>query len=264
MNIIAARAVAQPQLIRPRVASVFESSGPRIRLLEPIAKKPVVPPQRASKSGNEQAEPAGVAENMVGLAQSARSSRAEMRLAALKAAGRRANLQREIQPVLQQPLSSPIRSASRQPESENKPAKGGQRAETPDHKEYRPRPTAIQSESVHDEPPTISIIEEANVIESTREPAALGPIAPREARSKPPLHTGVVVRPELVLSESKAAPLEAPLPSQEELQSIHITIGRVDVRAIMSPPATTTTAIRNAPATVPMSLEEYLHKRNGA
>ncbi|GKS56835.1 hypothetical protein YTPLAS18_03620 [Nitrospira sp.] len=194
----------------------------------------------------------------------ARAPHTDIRPAAVEVAGRVASLQPEFKPVSEQSPSPSIRGASRQPESDSEPAKGEQRAETPDQKEERSRPAAIQTESAHDEPAAIAIIEETNVIGSASEPASPGLITASEARREPPLHTGAVVRPELVTSESKVPALEAPLPSQEAQQSIHITIGRVDVRAIMSPSVTATNEVRKAPTAVPMSLEEYLKKRNGA
>ena len=264
LSILAARSVNQTPQIRPRVASLFESAGPRIKLLERIVKKQVVQPRRANESGHERAEPASVAEDFVGREKTARTSRTDIRPAAFEAAGRLANLQLEIKPVSQPPPSPPIRVSSRQPESESEPAKDEQRFETPDPKEARSQPAAIQTESAHDEPPPIALIEETNLGGSAPEPASPGPISTGRPRREPALRAGVVIRPEIVTSEPKAPALEALPPSQEAQQSIRITIGRVDVRAIMPQPATATNAIRKAVTVGPMSLEEYLKRRNGA
>ncbi len=264
LSIIAARAVRQPQPIRPRVASLFESSGPRMRLLEPISKKQVVQPRRANEIGDEQAEPAGVAKNIVGGDKTVETRHADTKPAAFEAAGRAASLQPESKPVSQQPPSPLIRVVSPQLESDGELTRAEQRVETADQKEDRSRPAAIQSELARTESPAIEIFEQTNIIESAPEHAAPGSMTAGKPRREPPPYAGVAVRPELVASESKASALEATLPSQETRQSIRITIGRVDVRAIMPQPATATNEIRKAATAGPMSLEEYLKKRNGA
>lgn len=265
LSIIAARVVHQPQSIRPRVGSSYESPGPRMRILEPIAKRQIVQSRRASESGNEQAEPPSVAENIVEYEKTARASRADIRPAAFEAAGRVASLQPEIKPVAPQPPSPPIRVSSGQPELDSALTGGKHRVETSDHKDDRSRPGAIRSESAHTEPPAIEIIEKTNVIESAPAPAPAepGPMTTSKLRFEPSFHAGIVVRPKLVGSEGKTPTFEVPLSSQEAPQSIRITIGRVDVRAIMPQPANATNEVRKAATAGPMSLDEYLKKRNG-
>lgn len=265
LSIIAARAVHQPQSIRPQVGSLFESPGSRMRILEPIAKKQVVQPQRASESGNEQSKAASLIENIAGRETGPQSSYTEIRPAAFEMIRRVANLQPKIKPISEQTTPRPVRVASRQEETNRKRTEDERKVETLDQKEDRSHPAAIRSELARDEPPVMEIIEETNVIESAPEPAVPGPMtATSKLHREPPFHAGVIVRSELAASEGKTPTFEVPLPSQEAPQSIRITIGRVDVRAIMPQTPTATNQVRKAATTEPMSLEEYLNKRNGA
>lgn len=66
----------------------------------------------------------------------------------------------------------------------------------------------------------------------------------------------IVVHPEV----KPAVFPSIPLPSSSEPRAIHVTIGRVEVRAIMAPTAPPKAA---APPTPKISLEDYLKQRNG-
>lgn len=266
LSAIAARAIQQPQSIRPHVASLFESSGPRVRLLEPISKKHVVRLRRASETADEQNKPASLIEHMAGRETGPRSSYTEIRPAAFDVIRQVANLQPEIKPISEQTTPRPVRVASRQQEAKSELTGGERKVETVDQEEDRTHPAAIQRESARvGPPPANGIIEETNVIESGPELAVPGPMtATSKPRREPPFHDGVIVRPELAASEGKTPTFEVPLPSQEAPQSIRITIGRVDVRAIMPQPANATHEVRKAATAGPMSLDEYLKKRNGA
>jgi hypothetical protein len=69
------------------------------------------------------------------------------------------------------------------------------------------------------------------------------------------------VRPEII-GRRKPSPssVPSPQPSSNEPPAIHVTIGRVEVRAVMSPSALPKARSRVAPRP---SLEEYLKQRNG-
>ena len=67
--------------------------------------------------------------------------------------------------------------------------------------------------------------------------------------------------PNVVHPEIKPAAFPSiPLPSSSEPPAIHVTIGRVEVRAIIAPTAPPKVA---APPTSKISLEDYLKQRNG-
>lgn len=266
LRTIAARAIQQTQSIRPQVASLFESSGPRVRLLEPISKKHVVQPRRASETGNEQSKPASLIENIAARETGTQSSSIEIRPAAIEVIRGVANLQPQFKPIAEQTTLPPVRVISRRQEANSELTRDEQKVETLDQKEDRRHPAAIQDESARVGPsPPIEIMEETNVIESEPELPVLGSTtATSKPRRERPLHGGVIVRPKLAASESKAPAFEAPLPSQEAPPSIRITIGRVDVHAIMPQPATAAKEVRKAMTAAPMALEEYLKKRNGA
>jgi hypothetical protein len=75
------------------------------------------------------------------------------------------------------------------------------------------------------------------------------------------LRPGRVVQPQVLPAPEPTAP---PKNRTAELQAspvIRVTIGRVEVRAIMPPPAAP--ARRSAPSAPQLSLEEYLRRRNG-
>jgi hypothetical protein len=71
----------------------------------------------------------------------------------------------------------------------------------------------------------------------------------------------ISVQPEII-GRRKPSPSSVPLPqpSLNEPPAIHVTIGRVEVRAVMSPSAPPKAPSRVAPRP---SLEEYLKQRNG-
>jgi hypothetical protein len=72
----------------------------------------------------------------------------------------------------------------------------------------------------------------------------------------------IVVQPAIIARHKppKSSDLPAPQTSANEPPAIHVTIGRVEVRAVMSPSAPPKAASRAARK---LSLEDYLKQRNG-
>jgi hypothetical protein len=98
------------------------------------------------------------------------------------------------------------------------------------------------------------------------EPEIIARPGPAVAASEPPqLPDGksrIVVQPEIAAHRKAPESFSVPgqLPSANEPPAIHVTIGRVEVRAVMSPSAPPKVASRAAPK---LSLEDYLKQRNG-
>jgi hypothetical protein len=102
-------------------------------------------------------------------------------------------------------------------------------------------------------------------------PAGAGVAAPnspepaRKAAKALPGPQRVVVQPQ-VTAPRRSPPAFPPLSRQQgrnEPPAIHVTIGRVEVRAVMPPPTPPRPAAP-PPAAPKLSLEEYLKQRNGA
>lgn len=71
----------------------------------------------------------------------------------------------------------------------------------------------------------------------------------------------IVVQPEIIGRHKPPKPAAVPAqPSANEPLAIHVTIGRVEVRAVMSPSTPPKVASRAAPK---LSLKDYLKQRNG-
>jgi hypothetical protein len=72
----------------------------------------------------------------------------------------------------------------------------------------------------------------------------------------------VVVKPEVTANTADAVLVEPQLIAPKPEPSVKITIGRIDVRAVMPATPSTVTAPR-PPAMKALSLDEYLQQRNG-
>jgi hypothetical protein len=124
-----------------------------------------------------------------------------------------------------------------------------------------PAPGAFDPASVPLSPPMLSrestrVVVEREIIERPRSAAATeGPHRLPEDQSR------IVVQPEIIgrhkPPESSGVP--APHTFADEPPAIHVTIGRVEVRAVMSPSAPPKVPSRAAPK---LSLEDYLKQRN--
>jgi hypothetical protein len=86
-------------------------------------------------------------------------------------------------------------------------------------------------------------------------------IAPSQSPSPPKEKTRVVVRPEIATRLKTTAPPVSARPSSPiKPPTIHVTIGRVEVRAVMPPVAAPKPSSPSGPKP---SLEDYLKQRNG-
>lgn len=111
-------------------------------------------------------------------------------------------------------------------------------------------------------PPMLSqestrVVVETEIIQRSR------PAAPTERPPRlPENESRVVVQPEIIGRHHppKSSAIPAPQTSANEPPAIHVTIGRVEVRAVMSPSAPPKIASRAAPK---LSLADYLKQRNG-
>lgn len=90
------------------------------------------------------------------------------------------------------------------------------------------------------------------------------PPPPGEIARLPAGPTGIVVHPRIdpLRQTPASSSLSAERPSSKEPPAIHVTIGRVEVRAVTSAPTPPKRAPAS-PATLRISLEEYLQQRNG-
>ena len=124
-----------------------------------------------------------------------------------------------------------------------------------------PAPAAFDPASVPLSPPLLSqestrVVVEPEIIERPRPAAATeGPLRFLEDQSR------IVVQPEIIGRHKppKSSGVPAPQTSADEPPAIHVTIGRVEVRAVMSPGAPPKVASHAAPK---LSLEDYLKQRN--
>lgn len=125
-----------------------------------------------------------------------------------------------------------------------------------------PAPGALDPASVPLSPPMLSqestpVVVEPKIIEGPRPSAATdGPLRLPEDQSR------IMVQPEIIGRHKppKSSAVPAPPISADEPPAIHVTIGRVEVRAVMSPSAPPKVASRAAPK---LSLEDYLKQGNG-
>jgi hypothetical protein len=125
-----------------------------------------------------------------------------------------------------------------------------------------PAPGAFDPASVPLSPPMLSqestrVVAEPEIIERPGAAAATeGPHRLSEDQSR------IVVQPEIIGRHKppKSSAVPAPHASANEPPAIHVTIGRVEVRAVMSPSTPPKVASRAAPK---LSLEDYLKQRNG-
>jgi hypothetical protein len=86
--------------------------------------------------------------------------------------------------------------------------------------------------------------------------------SPRTTTTAPKEPNQIVVQPEPIspLKSAESPFFPARQPSSNEPSAIHVTIGRIEVRAVMQQVATPKT---ESPAAPRLSLEDYLKQRNG-
>lgn len=272
---LASRTIEQRPSIRPRLASVFEpASGPRIRVVEPLEEERSRPARSVSRRYDDGARPTRLTEAHVkpspikqppepaaGPAQVSHLPEDHRPMPTLASDSLSERSTQAITPHAtvvsntKSTLESPVpASASTASESGNQPVQ----AASPE-RAYQPELGAAHSS-------------EAALLERTLaiEPAVSAPAGrtPAEAViNKVEAHPGpaVIVRPNVSANyESQPPSIEMPSITREAPSAIHITIGRVEVRAIMPPPAQPVTTARETKRGASLSLEDYLKKRNGA
>jgi hypothetical protein len=264
---IAARAIEQPQPIRPRLASLFEpAAGPRVRSFEP-------------------------AESGRSVTVSRTATRAEMESETIPAPHRQPRVQtREGTEAIQQPAILP----------ENEPHPANAVADPAARIAVRAQATDIPNVSAHTvERSPSPAVQPAERLPS--DPTALEQEQPARERIRPATATTAhprVIEPLVIEKEPESSPsalraretpaiqpkapqgptvkvtaaaITAPapiaaneLPEPESLAPIQVTIGRVEVRAIMAAPTPPPVARRSEPEHRALSLDDYLQQRKGA
>lgn len=273
---LASRAVEQPPSIRPRLASLFEpTSGPRIRVAEPLAPKRSMRPPSVPRRHEDHTTATRLAEADVELSAIHRSAERESEPAESSHPGRdhRPKVKHESDSLTERstqasaPHATVVRNTKskveRGPATESIEKNIGHQRVPPasDEQAYRaeleaapPGPeAALLERTVIVETPVSAPVEQTLV-------EAVTTRVQRETHPRPV----VIVRPDVTASyESPAPSIETPAITHETPPAIRITIGRVDVRAIM-PQAQPAAPARETERVASLSLDEYLKKRNGA
>src|SRR6266571_1589555 len=279
LSTLAARALDQPQPIRPRLPSLFEPiAGPRVNFREVTPNKrnkqePRQPPRDAEQSGvsqNSKSRTSSIRPKAVFSSAEALSRQTERDRQSIK------SFSESVQPSAE-PKHVDERSADRISEKRGIETANEKAADNPrvaaatsssDKTADNPRVAAATSSSDGATKPNVQIaqavtIEQTNVIE-----------AERDARSQPETHEtksqqpdapraqSIVLKPDVTTDRSESVFIEPQIVAPDSPRSVKITIGRVDVRAIM-PPAQSTVIVARQPAMKALSLDEYLKQRNG-
>ena len=93
------------------------------------------------------------------------------------------------------------------------------------------------------------------------QPRGMEPAQPRRSSLIPRLNSSGTILPPRIKVASEFSRLQMPVQSKEEREpTIHVTIGRIEVRATLAP-APASGKERSAPRV--MSLDEYLQRRTG-
>ena len=262
LSTLAARALEQPQPIRPRLASLFEPvAGPRVSFREVTL----------NKRGNQQSSKSTRHKEQNGAAHKAESLGSTIRPKIVVTSGETKSLQVsdnsqliKSSPETFQPQTATVKhvdEATSQPtESRFEIANQG-RTERRDHSALTlPAPEPIR--------PSVQVtqvitFEEANII--TTAPDVSPQQRTQEAKSQQVEASrpqAIVVKPEARTAVSEQPFSEPQIIAPDLPPSVRITIGRVDVRAVM-PPTPTTVIAACEPALKALSLEQYLEQRNG-
>ena len=142
------------------------------------------------------------------------------------------------QPVTARTVAAPVTTDASRPESEGRPVLSAD-------------PEYVRRQRLEDR---LSVLER-----SLRRPASPGEPG---SRVVPPAPTVPVIQP-----PEPAPPVirtaSALIVAPESTRTVHVTIGRVDVRAVVPTPAAPRTRTRAAAPAASLSLEEYLKQRSG-
>lgn len=275
LRILAARALDQPQPIRPRLPALFESpSGPTVLPVE-TARRRVPDSQKNNRSevldvpARREADPPTISlrgrlSDAIRLSPSRTRQISEDR-----------NQRQEIETNLPREHANPVVGSAAPAKPVERDVISGESA--------RPGPITLESPNQIAEPirpadqsspsengreirrAEITEIQNTLMIESNNEPV-LPPARASDLerpRAEPLREQPVVVKPDISPGNTHSLRLKPESSIEERPSSIRITIGRVDVRAIL-PAAQTSTLGAPKPAIKAMSLDEYLKTRNGA
>jgi hypothetical protein len=264
LSTLAARALDQPQPIRPRLPSLFEpAAGPRVNFQELTVNKRSQPEQRAASRSKKRSYASQKSDAVASPIQPAREIGVPEPIAA----------QLTDRPLSIKAVSEFTQTSATQSE---------QATENAIHRSTKPRASETGDKTASDRAslavttssvpelikPTIQVaqeitIEQTNVAESA--PDAANKTESRESTTHEPAEIRpqlIVVKPEVTGGVSEPIPFEPQVVAPDLSPSVKITIGRVDVRAVM-PPAQSTVTIARQPAMKALSLDEYLKQRNG-
>lgn len=274
---LASRALGRPASIRPRLASFFEpANAPGIRFTEALTPKRGKPPRtdsprrqdhttvtHAPEADLEVSTIHHVAQPGPGPVESLQPLRDERPKLAPASLYPRERSTQAITPdasVVPNPEFLLDRHVSAGPATEINSSRDPVPA-APDEQAYRAEleaiapgsEAALAERTVVSEPPVSTRIEQAIV-----EGVTAG--ARPEMHPRPP----VIVRPFVAASYAAPSPyIQTPATTREAAPAIRITIGRVDVRAIM-PSAPAGPRVATTRASAGPSLDDYLKQRNGA
>jgi hypothetical protein len=272
LRTLAARAIDQSQSVKPRLASLFEPpAGPLIRSVEASRRRKLAP--RRITRDEDRVSPRLVSDDRTvapttrpaEIQQVARVRQEELR-------DDRRLIPAIVEPRATEEIAKPVDLTKSEvsfdrnvtPEPEPNPAlRPANRNEEPIPEQNQIRSPEIQSDLQIAQ--TVAV--ENTVIfapdtESHSDPDQAPEPKPVSVESRRP--ESIIVRPRVNSAPIDSPTLEATSMVQEAAPpSIRITIGRVEVRAIM--PSTRSPAVAaQPPLTKALSLDEYLKKRNGA
>ncbi len=263
LTTLAARALDQPQPIRPRLPSLFEPGpSPRVNFREVSINQPS---RREVNKSSRSDQSDAVSPESHHRASELRSS----------------NEARAPKEVIEKisARSQPIKSFSQSVESSPPPAK---RLDEDGAHLLEPGPTETRAKRA-DEPerveakvwsalepikPTVQVaqtitIEQTNFVDRAADlsgqPQAAASSSVETQTVSP---QAIVVKPEVTTNVPEPIPGEPQMLAPEPQTSVKITIGRIDVRAVMPPPPAMA-AVARQPVMKPLSLDEYLQRRNG-
>ncbi|PYS20627.1 MAG: hypothetical protein DMF72_20445 [Acidobacteria bacterium] len=264
LSTLAARALDQPQPIRPRLPSLFEAAaGPRVNFRELTVNKHSQPEQRTSSRSEERSNASQKSNAVASTIQPARQIGVPEPVAA----------HLTDRPLSIKSVSGSAQTSATQPERAAEPAIDRsiklREIELADKAESDRASLLGTTSSVPESiKPTIQVaqaitIEQTNVVENS--PDAPAKTKDRESKTPEPaeIHPqSIIVKPDVSAADSDSTFVEPELVVPDLSPVVKITIGRVDVRAVM-PPVQSTVTVARQPAIKALSLDEYLKQRNG-
>ncbi len=269
LSVLAARAIGQPQSIRPRLASLFEPSVASVPVPDGIAG--VRPGRPRAFRDHDEPEPFPVVhpDEPLPSAMTSRSTRISMPVQEapiVTAEFRIPQRTLEAPGLPPRPVSPATATVMHLPDNglhfASEPL-GPHQNPAGDSGEFKVQPIGISDPRPAAGMQEIRAPEKGTAPGEGRESALrLDPgVESGKTRRDEPRDAALVVRPEASAARRERPTLERSPLERESQSAIRITIGRVDVRAIVPPPSTTPS--RKTAASGPLTLDEYLRKRNG-